>query len=408
MTDKVELRRGRIINIIYIAILLGLAYLFLKYCFWIFFPFLFALFIAVIVQKPANFLNKKCKIKKGFTTTFLVLFIFIFVGALMSLLGMRLVDAGKGLVDFIRSKLYDMPTLIENVRDGVVRIIAFLPDSVEAKAAASINSWFDIIHDKSASEIAAIIVDSAAGGRKFSLSSLSTPLSGVWDTAKQIPSVFVATLITIICSCFMAADYDWIANFVKNQFSNKDDNKLSRSKHIVFESIGKLIRSYILIIGITFGELLIGLNILSLVGLYDGGHIIAIALIIALLDILPVLGTGTFMVPWAIYSMITGKVGLGIGLIVVYAVISVVRQVIEPKIVGGTVGLPSFVTLMAMYIGSQLFGFIGIFLLPIIVIVIKLLNDEGIVHFWNPLQETEKTGEAGEKPKFSFKKLFKK
>lgn len=409
MKDKIELRRGRIINIVYVAILLGLAYLFLKYCFWIFFPFLFALFIAVIVQKPANFLNRKCRIKKGFTTTFLVLIIFILAGALMSLLGMRLVDAGKSLVDFIRGKLYDMPTLIENVRDGIVRIITFLPDSVEAKAAASINSWFDIIHDKSASEIAAIIVDSAAGDKKFSLSSLSTPLSGILDTAKQIPSVFLAAFVTIICSCFMAADYDWITRFVRNQFSNKDDNKLSRSKHIVFESIGKLIRSYILIIGITFAELFIGLNILSFVGLYDGGHVIAIALIIALLDILPVLGTGTFMVPWAVYSLLTGKVGLGIGLIVVYAIVSVVRQVIEPKIVGGTVGLPSFVTLMAMYIGSQLFGFIGIFLLPISVIVIKLLNDEGIIHIWHPMKKAEEEeANAKEKPKQQKKKKIKK
>lgn len=404
--DKVELRRRRIINIIYIAILLGLAYLILKYCFWILFPFLFAFFIAIIVQKPANYLNGKFKIKKGFTTTFLVLMFFIVAGILISLLGMRLVDAGKGLVDFIRSKLYDMPTLIENVRIWVVNTLSILPDSVEAKAVTSVNAWFDIIHDKSASEIAALIVDSASdGGKKFSISSLSTPLSGVWDTAKQIPSVFVATLITIISSCFMAADYDWISRFIRNQFPDKDDNKLSRSKRIVFESIGKLIRSYVLIIGITFAELIIGLNVLSLVGLYDGGHIVAIALIIALLDILPVLGTGTFMVPWAIYSLITGHIGLGIGLLVVYAVISVVRQVIEPKIVGGTVGLPSFVTLMAMYIGSQLFGFIGIFLLPIIVIIVKLLNDEGIIHFWHPTQAAE---DGKEKSVPLLKKIFRK
>ena len=407
MNEKVELRRGRIINIIYIAIILGFAYLFLKYCFWIFFPFMFAFFIAIIVQKPANFLKEKLKIKKGFTTTFFVLFIFIFVGVMISLLGMRLVNAGKSLVEFVKNTIYDMPTLIENVRVWVVHTASILPDSIEAKAVSSINGWFDFIHDKSASEIAAIIVDSAAGGKKLSISSLSTPLSGVWSTAKQIPSVFVATLITVISSCFMAADYDWIARFTKNQFTKDSESKLSKSKSIIFNSIGKLIRSYVLIIGITFAELFVGISILSLVGLYQGGHVIAIALIIALLDILPVLGTGTFMVPWAVYSLITNHIGLGIGLLVVYAVISVVRQVIEPKIVGGTVGLPSFVTLMAMYIGSQLFGFIGIFLLPIIVIVIKLLNDEGIIHFWHPTGVTEEN-EKENKTGVLIKKLFKK
>lgn len=407
MTDKVELRRKRIINIIYIAIVLGLCYLFLKYCFWIFFPFLFSFFVAVIVQKPANYLARKGKIKKGITSTVLILILFLLVGTLIMLLGMRLVDAGKSLFDFVKEKIYDMPTLIENVRVWAVNAASILPDSIEMKAVTSLNSWFDVLKDKSAAEIARIIMDNASeGGKSFSVSSLATPLSGVLSTAKHIPSVFVATLITIVSSCFMAADYDWIANFLKKQMPEGYDDKLSKSKRVVFTSIGKLVRSYAAIIGITCAEIFIGLSVLSLVGLYEGGHVLAIAIIIALLDILPVLGTGTFLVPWIIYSFITGRAGFAVGLIVMYAVISVVRQVIEPKIVGGTVGLPSFVTLMAMYIGSQLFGFIGIFLLPILVIIIKLLNDEGIIHVWKPSEYVEKEDEK--KPKFSFKKIFKK
>lgn len=406
--EKVELRRKRIINIVYLAIILGLSYLFLKYCFWIFFPFLFSFFIAVLVQKPANFIKKKTKISKGVTTTILVLLTFIVFGFLVSLLGMKLVDAGKSLVDFVRAKLYDLPTLIENVRAWVIRTSAFLPDSLEVKFTTWANSWFDIIKDKSATEIAATIVDSASGGKKFSISSLSTPLSGILSTAKHIPSVFVAVVITIVSSCFMAADYDWISTFIKNQLSESHRTKLSKSKRIVFTSIGKLIRSYAIIICITGTEIFVGLSILSLAGLYDGGNILAIAVIVALLDILPVLGTGTFMVPWIIYSLITSKIGLAIGLFILYAIIYVVRQFTEPKLVGGTVGLPAFVTLMAMYIGSQLFGFIGIFLLPIAVIVIKLLNDEGIIHLWKPTAAPEKEEAEPKKPKFSIKKLLKK
>ena len=415
MSDaKVELRRRRIINIIYIALVLGLAYLFLKYCFWIFFPFLFAFFLAVIVQKPANYLHGKLKIKKSFTTTVLIILAVILLFTVVGLLGIRLVDAGKSLFDFIKSKIYDMPTLIENVRTWAVNAASILPDSIEAKAVGSINTWFDYLHDKSAAEIAGIIVDNASGGEKFSISSLATPLIGVLSTAKQIPSIFLAAAVAVICSCFMAADYDWIVNFIKGQISAENEEKLSKSKKIVFTSIGKLIRSYVIIIGITFTELFIGLSVLSLTGLYNGGNVIAISVIIALLDILPVLGTGTFMVPWIIYSFIVGKYGFAVGLLVIYAIISLVRQIIEPKIVGGTVGLPSFATLMAMYIGSQLFGVIGIFLLPILVIIVKLLNDEGVIHLWIPSEKTEgKEDGDGEKPtakkeKFSIKKLLKK
>lgn len=414
--DKVELRRKRIINFVYLAIVLGIAYLALKYCFWLFFPFLFAFFIAIIVQRPTNFIVRKTKIKKGVTSTIIVLLLIAIILFLVSLIGVRLVNAGKSFASFVTEKISDLPTLIENIKDWLIRTSDFLPDSIERKFDTSVTEFFDAIRDKSAAEIAELIVGKASGGNKFSISSLSTPLSGIWSTAKQIPSVLVAVIITILSSCFMAADYDFLVNFIKNQLSDEHKNKLSVSKCIVFKSIGKIIRSYVIIICITGIEIFIGLNVLALANLYQGGHIVAISLIVALLDILPVIGTGTFMVPWSIYSLITGDIGLGIGLFVVYAIIYLVRQVIEPKIVGGTVGLPSFVTLMGMYIGSQLFGFIGIFLVPILIIIIKLLNDEGVIHLWHPMpEETSEVHNAthGSKPdskkkKVSFKKLFSK
>ena len=404
--DKIELRRGRIINIVYLAMILGLGYLFVRYCFWIFFPFLLALLLAVIVQKPANFLVRKTKLKKGITSTVLILLLFVLAGGIISLLGMKLVDVIKNTIDFITAKITDLPSLIDDIKNWVIGTAQFLPDKIEAKFVTAAGNWFDLIREKSATEIAATIVGSASGDEKLSLSTLTTPLSGLWSTAKRIPSVFVAIIICILSSCFMAADYDWIAGFIKKQLSDEHKRKLSISKRVVFQSLGKLFRSYALIICITGTEIFIGLNILSLLGLYDGGNIIIISIIVALLDILPVLGTGTFMVPWAIYSLITGRIGLAIGLFIIYTIIYVVRQVIEPKIVGGTVGLPSFITLMGMYVGSQLFGFIGIFLVPIMIIIVKLLNDEGVIHLWKP---TDDIGESSEEPKPGLlKKLLRK
>ncbi len=401
--DKVEIRRKKIINIVYYAIVLGLAYLFLKYCFSMFAPFLIAFFIAVIVQRPTNFITGKIKIKKGITATVLVLLLYLIMAALISLIGVKLVDGIKSLIAFIQSKLTDIPTLIENVKNWSLNVVGFLPDSLEAKATRSMVPFFEALKEKSATEIASFIVDKASNGEKFSLSSLSTPLSGIWSTAKQIPSVFVAVMIAIVSSCFMAVDYDRLVKFIKGQISAENEKKLSATKRIVFKSLGKLIKSYVLIICITGFEIFVGLNLLTFIGIYKDGNIVALSLIIAVLDILPVIGTGTFMVPWALYSLITGKLGLAIGLFVVYAIIYVVRQIIEPKIVGGTVDLPSFVTLMGMYIGSQLFGFIGIFLVPILIIIIKLLNDEGVVHIWKKSDAFD--DEVSKEPRIKLPKL---
>lgn len=126
----------------------------------------------------------------------------------------------------------------------------------------------------------------------------------------------------------------------------------------------------------------IGLTFLKLIKVYSGGYIAAIAIVVAIVDIIPVLGTGTILIPWSVYSFIVGDFGFAVGILAVYGIITVIRQVIEPKLVAGQLGLPPVVTIIGMFIGLRLFGFIGLFLVPLTVILIKLLNDEGVIHLW--------------------------
>lgn len=102
------------------------------------------------------------------------------------------------------------------------------------------------------------------------------------------------------------------------------------------------------------------------------------------------------LIPWAIYSFINENVSMGIGLLIIYAIILVVRQIIEPKLVAGQAGLSPFVTIAAMYIGTKTLGILGFFILPFAVIVIKQLNDEGIIHIFktSPQPAAEDTGGA--------------
>ena len=123
----------------------------------------------------------------------------------------------------------------------------------------------------------------------------------------------------------------------------------------------------------------VGLSFLKLLGVYKSGYIAIIALVTCVVDIVPVLGTGTVLIPWAIYSLLTGEIGLTIGLAVIYAVITVLRQIVEPKLVANQVGLPAIVTIMAMFIGAKAFGTFGIIILPLTVITLKLMYDEGII-----------------------------
>lgn len=368
---KIEKRRRFIINTVYFAIILGLFYFFMRFAFWTCFPFILAFFIAMALQRPVNWITKKTPLKKGLVSGLAVLLALTAIMAVLALIGVRIVEELRGFISLITAKLDNLPVFLKQTEAWILENIHFLPDSIETMAANSIRELF---HD---------LETGAANGRlNIDLSILSSPLSGVWNTAKQIPSIFLATLISIIACCFMTADYDRLVNF-KRQLPRERREALSASKQLLFSSMFKMLRAYLLIILITFVEMTIGLGILKLAGLYESSYILAIALLTAIVDILPVLGTGTVLIPWAVYSLCTGRVGFGIGLIVIYVAISVIRQIIEPKLVAGQLGLPPVVTIVGMYIGLQLFGFIGLFLVPLTLIMLKLLNDQNLIHLWN-------------------------
>ena len=133
------------------------------------------------------------------------------------------------------------------------------------------------------------------------------------------------------------------------------------------------IRSYALIMSITFVELSVGLTLIGV------NRAILVALLIAIFDILPVLGTGGIMIPWVILSALGGDLPHAFALLVLYVIITVIRNIIEPRIVGAQIGLHPVLTLMSMFVGNHLFGIVGLFGLPILLSLLRYLNDNGTI-----------------------------
>lgn len=381
MQTSVERKRAVLINTAYVVLLLSAFYLFMKYAFWIFAPFIFAFILGAALQRPRNAIIKKTPLKKGLTSVLLVLLTVGAIVALIALAGVRIASEFRGLVSSLMEYVKELPDLIKSVETSIIGLAQKLPNGIRDTIVQGVSNLSDklLLSSEERMEMSQT-QQSGAGIDIFSI--LKTPLSGVWATAKQIPSVLVGCLVFVIAGCFITSDYDMIVNFVKRQLSPEKRRNLSKTKGIVFSSIGKLVKSYLLIMLITFAEMCVGIGALKVIGVYSGKYIFIIALITAIVDIFPVLGTGTILIPWAVISLITGSYGMGIGLLVLYACITVIRQVIEPKIVASNLGIPPIVSIMGMYIGLQLFGVIGLFLMPITITVIKVLNDEGVVRIW--------------------------
>lgn len=196
----------------------------------------------------------------------------------------------------------------------------------------------------------------------------------------------------------MTSDYDEIMNFIKRQFPENKRKDLSRAKLLLKSTLSKMAKAYALIMTVTFTEIFIGLSILKLAGIYSSNYAVIIAIVTAIVDIIPVLGTGTVLIPWALYNLIVGNYALAISLAVIYAVITVIRQIVEPKLVAGQLGLSPVVTITTLYLGLKIFGVLGMIIAPILVTMLKVLNDEGIIHIWNSSKaeagDTEKAPEA--------------
>ena len=369
--DKTQKRWSFIVNTLYFAIFIVAFYFFMKYAFWVVFPFIFALMIAAILQKPLKKLTKSEKIPKGAASAMLSLALFGIIITFIVLVGIRIAFSVKDLITYFTDRCSNFVEFFDVLKTGYLELeIAHL---LPAEANDAITSGIDSLSEYfSSGEIFNTLKDNIA--------KVISPLGSVIST---VPNFVVGFIVSIVATCFMTATFDDIKEFIIRQFSEENQYKVRRAKYILISSVGKMIKAYTLIILITTGELFIGLSIIRLLGLYDGSHVFLISFIIACIDIIPVLGTGTIMLPWSVYSFVTGNIGMGIGLLVIYATITVIRQFIEPKLVAGQVGISPVVTIMAMFIGIKIFGAIGIFILPFIVIIINLLNEEGIIHLFN-------------------------
>ena len=175
----------------------------------------------------------------------------------------------------------------------------------------------------------------------------------------SLPSIAIFLIVTVIACFYFALDLDAIHSAVISILPHKVSRTLPIIKRKLGETVAKYLRAYILLLFLTFCQLFVGFSIIGV------PYPLLIALLVALVDILPVLGVGSVLIPWSIIETVFFKdIYTGIALLILYIIVTVIRQITEPRVVAGSLGLHPLVTIISMYVGLKVFGLFGMILGP--------------------------------------------
>ena len=359
--DKTAKRRRFIINVAYWAIIAAIAYLILRYLLNLLLPFVIALLVAWLLRPLSRFYKKKLPRLSTALTVATVLVFYLLIGGAAILLLVRLLT---GMAEYMGK----LPTVYtQSIEPGLRKLYA----DAQALAARFDPNVADVVN-----QVLPQVISSVGGAvTSFSVGAVGK-LTGI---VTSLPSVLISALIAVIASFFTAVSFDSMKAFLKRNLPAKFTETAGYAIHSFRNILRQYGKSYLLVMFITFCELLLGLLIIGV------RRPVLLAALIAIFDIFPVVGAGTILVPWAVISLLQGKGLQALGLAILYVVILVIRQFLEPKVVGKQVGLPPLVTLACMFVGTSLFGVWGLFGLPIgAAILVNLNNDPNVpIHLFS-------------------------
>lgn len=371
MNDALSEKRKRfIINFVYFAIILLLAYFALKYAIFAVMPFVIAFLVSWALKPVIRFCTAKLKFSNKLASILLVILFYCTIGVLLVFVSIR-------LTSFLINVLGRIPGIYEEVLQPKLTEFAAGIDSYIAQLSPETAAAFEEAMANVVSAVFSFITQLSGGLLDF-----LTKLVG------KTPSILLSVIITVISTFFITVDYKKVTGFLTKLIPKTMRPLMHDINTNIVSTVGKYIKSYGLIMLITFAEIFIGLLIVGI----DNAALIA--LLIALFDILPVVGSGMVLLPWTIITFIQGNIWQGVGLGIVYLVVVIVRQIIEPKIVGEQVGLHPLIALMAMVVGTRLFGGIGLFILPITCALISGLHRQGKIRLFKDKDSAPADGGA--------------
>lgn len=350
---------------LHLGLSLGLAWLALKYLLPWLAPILAALALAAALEPAVLWLGRRARLPRGAASGVCVL------------LGLGLVLALLGVL------LSRMASELGSLAERAPEMLAELSGTLELWR-ARLSLWLE-----RGGTQARPYLEYASAAAEAHLKTLPAQLSGkllglLTSAAGAAPAVLLFVVTLVIGAYFASASWPELRRFLYAQLSPGARERAGAVCSGLRGTIVRWLRAQLLMMLIIF------LTLLAAFALLRVNYALLLALGTAVIDALPVLGTGTVLIPWAVYELLRGEISLGLGLVIVYIAVTVLRNCIQAKLLGDQLGLHPLATLLAIYVGFASCGVLGMVIFPILLITAKQLNDSALVRLWKSVPEPEK------------------
>lgn len=311
-------------------------------------PFVIGWIIAAIATPLVNWLEKRLKIVKKLGSALIVIFVLAAIVLVLYFGISRLAAEISSLIQNFPEMYAQLETGLRQIGDTLSGIFERLPSGVQ-------NGWNAVVEN----------LDQYMGNLVSNISEPTVTAAG--NIAKQVPSYLISLLVSILSAYFFIVQREEVLNWMKKVSPESIQKRMTLVIDNLRYAVGGYFKAQFKIMAIVFVILLIGL------GMLGTGYFVLVAFLIAFLDFLPFFGTGTAMIPWAVYKFFMGDYKMTVALVVIYVITQAVHQLLQPKLVGDSVGLNPLVTLILLYIGYRMGGILWMILaVPIGMVLINM------------------------------------
>ncbi|MBD5528603.1 MAG: sporulation integral membrane protein YtvI [Lachnospiraceae bacterium] len=318
-----------------------------------FMPFVLAGIISMIASPLVRFFEEKMKLKRKWASAFVIIVVIALVVLVLYLVGAKLIEEGLGLLGALPEMWESMKEDLSSVGESLNGIYEKLPLDTQQ----TISSLGDQVGEFMAGLFERI----------------GTPtITAAGNFAKQLPSVLIGIIMCLLASYFFVADRYRIGSWVREHAPASIMSRYDMIRRSILKSVGGYFKAQLKIEVWMYLLLVIGLSILRV------NYALLIAVGIAFLDLLPFFGTGTVMVPWALIKICSGDYKMAMGLLIIWGGGQLARQIIQPKIVGDSIGMEPIPTLFLLYVGYKLGSVVGMIIAVPLGMLVATMYQEGV------------------------------